>query len=78
MAGAQRPPTAVLLPTLASQVGWLVTAANLGDSRAIIDTGVELHHLTGARHAARMGCTAVLGGPKCSQLCWLPSRWLEA
>lgn len=32
-----------------SQVGWLVTSANLGDSRAIIDTGVEAHHLTGAR-----------------------------
>ncbi len=40
--------TQPLLP----QVGWLVTAANLGDSRAIIDTGVESHHLTGAPRAA--------------------------
>lgn len=41
-----------------------MTAANLGDSRAIIDTGVELHHLTGARHAARMGLYCSFGGPE--------------
>lgn len=48
-------------------MGWLLTSANLGDSRAILDTGVECVGLTGAlesvvlpqggrRWAARLGC----------------------
>ncbi|KAL4444168.1 hypothetical protein ABPG75_011905 [Micractinium tetrahymenae] len=32
--------------TLVLQMGWLLTVANLGDSRALLDTGVQSHMLT--------------------------------
>lgn len=49
---AQRGIHAGCTATIALQVGWLVTVAGLGDSRAVLDTGVETINLSADHRVA--------------------------
>jgi len=63
---AQRGIHAGATSTIVLQVGWLVTAANLGDSRAVLDTGSEVIPLTAdhrvATHKAERRRVEAMGG----------------